>query len=192
MRRVEVSPSACVLAALLLLTLPLRWLLAALFAAGIHELCHVLAVRLCGGRIFRIRVGPSGAVMETEGLSFPREMLCALAGPVGSFLLLSLGKWFPEAALCGAAQGLYNLLPVYPLDGGRALGCFLGMVLPGQAGERITGITGRAVTAVLFGVLLYCLIRLGAWNMAVLLPAIGLIGAALRKIACKEGHLAVQ
>ena len=43
MRRVEAAPSACILAAFLLLTLPLRWLLAALFAAGIHELCHALA-----------------------------------------------------------------------------------------------------------------------------------------------------
>lgn len=192
MRRVEAAPSACILAAFLLLTLPLRWLLAALFAAGIHELCHALAVRLCGGRIFRIRVGPSGAAMETDGLSFPREMLCALAGPMGSFLLLTLGKWFPEAAICGAVQGMYNLLPVYPLDGGRALRCFLGMVLPEQVGERIARMTGRAVTAALLGVLVYLLIRLDAWPIAAILLAFGLIGAALRKIACKEDHLAVQ
>ena len=106
MRRVEAAPSACILAALLLLTLPLRWLMAAVFAAGVHEICHVLAVRLCGGRIFRIQIGPAGAALETDSLSFPREMLCALAGPAGSLLLLFLGKWFPEAAICGAVQGI--------------------------------------------------------------------------------------
>lgn len=160
MRRVEAAPSACVLAALLLLTLPLRWLLAAVFAAGVHEMCHVLALRLCGGRIFRIRIGPAGAALETDSLSFPREMLCALAGPAGSFLLLFLGKRFPEAAVCGAVQGIYNLLPIYPLDGGRALRCFLGMVLPGKAGERAAKLTGRAVGAGLLIILGYFLIRL--------------------------------
>lgn len=192
MRRVEALPSACILAAFLLLTLPLRWLMAAVFAAGVHEICHVLAVRLCGGRIFRIQIGPAGAALETDSLSFPREMLCALAGPAGSLLLLFLGKWFPEAAICGAVQGIYNLLPVYPLDGGRALRCFLGMVLPGKEGERVALLTGRVVSAVLLGILAYLLIRLHAWFLTAFLLAVLLGGAALRKIACKPAHLAVQ
>ncbi len=192
MRRVEAAPSACVLAAFLLLTLPLRWLLAAVFAAGVHEMCHVLAVRLCGGRIFRIQIGPAGAALETDSLSFPREMLCALAGPAGSLLLLSLGKWFPEAAICGAVQGIYNLLPVYPLDGGRALRCFLGMVMPGEAGERAAVLTGRVVSSVLLGIFAYLLIRLHAWFLTAFLLVVLLAGFVLRKRACKPAHLAVQ
>lgn len=192
MGKVEAAPSACILAAFLLLTLPLRWLLAAVFAAGVHELCHVLAVRLCAGRIFRIRLGIAGAALETDSLSVPKEMLCALAGPLGSFLLLFLGKWFPEAAICGTVQGMYNLLPVYPLDGGRALRCVLAIFLPGKVVERIAGITGRAVTALLLGTLLYLLIRLRAFLFGIIMLAFLLIGAGLRKIACNAAHLAVQ
>lgn len=192
MRRVDAAPSACILAALLLLTLPLRWLLAALFAAGVHELFHLLAVRLWGGRIFRIHVGAARASLETDGLSIPGELICALAGPLGSFLLLSLGHWFPEAAICGAIQGAYNLLPLYPLDGGRALRCFLHMVLPERTGERIGTLIGRWVRIALLGGVGYFLIRLGAWYLLAFFLAALVSGAVLRKIACKRGDLAVQ
>ncbi|MCI6851858.1 MAG: hypothetical protein MR883_10165, partial [Clostridiales bacterium] len=78
------------------------------------------------------------------------------------------------------------------LDGGRALRCFLGMVLPGKEGERVALLTGRVVRAVLLGILAYLLIRLHAWFLTAFLLAVLLGGATLRKIACKPAHLAVQ
>ena len=54
-----------------------------------------------------------------------REAICALAGPLGSFSLLLISEYFPEAAVCGLIQGAYNLIPVYPLDGGRLMRCLL-------------------------------------------------------------------
>lgn len=168
MRRVEAEPAVCILFALLLLVLPLRWLVAAVFAAAFHELCHILTVRLCGGRVFRIRIGLTGAAMETDSMSLSREMLCALAGPAGSFLLLLIGRWFPEAAVCGVVHGIYNMLPVYPLDGGRALRCFLKMTVPGKTGERLAVYTGNVFTLLLLGGSTVFLIRSNAWFMLAL------------------------
>jgi Zn-dependent protease len=57
--------------------------------------------------------------MTAEPLTPWQELLCASAGPAGSILLLVFLHDFPELSVCGIAHGIYNLLPVYPLDGGR-------------------------------------------------------------------------
>ena len=85
---IRVDVSACLMGAFLLLTLPLNWLLSALAAAAFHELCHGAAILLLGGRIWGVRISAGGAVMETEPLSSGKELVCALAGPAGSLLLV--------------------------------------------------------------------------------------------------------
>ena len=109
------------LLALGVLLLPLQWFGAMVVAAAFHEFCHWVVIRLLGGRVPLITVGSRGARMYMEGLDRGAGVLCALAGPVGSFLLVLLGHICPRLAFCGAMQGLYNLLPVYPMDGGRIL-----------------------------------------------------------------------
>lgn len=126
--RIEVTAGACILWAFLVLVLPLQLLMAAGAAAVFHELCHILAVRLCGERILFLSVGAGGMLMETTPMTPGRELACTLAGPVGSFLLLLPCRFFPMISLCALVQGCFNLLPVYPLDGGRVLRCGISIV----------------------------------------------------------------
>lgn len=179
--RLEISPGCCVLWAALLLTLPPVPVLAAAVAAGFHELCHYAAIRLSGGAVLGLRIGAGGMVMQTLPMTPGREVLCALAGPVGSLLLVGLGRVVPYVAACGLIQGLYNLLPLYPLDGGRVLARCLELAVPRHA-ARVGAIIEWAVLTVL----LAAAVRLGpgavlAWAMA-----------AVRKIPCKASRFAVQ
>ena len=145
--RISIGWVALLTAALMLLVLPLKWMTAAVAAAIWHESCHGIAVKLCGGTIRCVRVGSHGAVMECEPMSMGRELLCSLAGPLGSILLVFLAKWCPRTAVCGLIHAVYNLLPVYPLDGGRALHSAVLMLLPCDRAERFFLHFERAVIA---------------------------------------------
>ena len=107
--------------ALMLLLFPLRFLVGVLLAALIHELGHLLALKLAGGRVLSIRLRSFGARIEAAPMSPGRTALGALAGPAAGALPIFAYKTFPELALAGLVQTVFNLLPVYPLDGGRAL-----------------------------------------------------------------------
>ena len=112
----------------MLLLLPLRWCFAMAAASAVHELFHITAVRLCAGRINRMCIRFGGAVIEADIMKQGRELLCILAGPLGSLCLVLLCRFLPEIAVCALLQSAYNLLPLPYLDGGRALRCILEMV----------------------------------------------------------------
>lgn len=123
--------------ALMILVLPIQWVLAAILAALFHELCHYVTVRLCGGSVCCVHAGVFGARMQVQGLTVKGEFMSALAGPLGSLLLLFFAKWLPRTAVCAGFQGLYNLLPVYPMDGGRVLRCGAKLLFPPGIAEKL-------------------------------------------------------
>ena len=173
--RVEIQPGFGILWALLILTLPMKFLMAAMLAAFFHEACHALAVWCLGGRILNMTITAGGMVMEVSELDVKGECLCALAGPAGSLMLAVLP--FPTLALCGLVQGLFNLIPIMPLDGGRVLGCILELVCP-QHREKIE------ICMELF--LLVGAIYLGTWAVLLWLCLV------FRKFPCKPWGKRVQ
>ena len=182
MGRVQVSGWGCVLLALALLVLPLSWLAAAVTAALFHELCHGAVAVALGGSLGNIRLGERGASMEVGGLSNGRELLAAAAGPVGSLGLL-LGRCFPRLALCGLVQGFYNLLPIYPLDGGRILFCLIRF-------RHSEGVALKICRRV--GALAGVLASLGLLWLGLYPGAILVLWMAAGNITCKDGKLRVQ
>lgn len=127
----------------------------ALAACALHELGHVAAVSLLGGGVKELHLTAVGAELVLDGakpLSYGREALAALAGPGASLLTAVLAAAEKRFLLAGLSlgQGLFNLLPVLPMDGGRALCLMLSGGLGGDRAERVLG----AVSAVLSGLLL--------------------------------------
>lgn len=110
----------CFLTALLLLTLPLHWVAAYFLAAFFHELGHYLAILLLGGKISCLEFSFRGARMYASALPPKRELVCLLTGPAASLSMLLFVRIFPQLSLCGLVQGIYNLLPIGNLDGGKA------------------------------------------------------------------------
>lgn len=182
----------CLYLALMLLILPLNWTFAAVLAAILHELGHYVAVRLCGGKLRKLRASIHGAVMEAVGVSPVQELICILAGPAVSLSMLLLAPWFPRIAICGGMQGLFNLLPVYSLDGGRAARCLCGQWMPQRIGHCICAWLEKSVLAALLMLGFYgsfCL-RLGI--MPLLVSIYVCCRAYMGKRPCKPGKDSVQ
>lgn len=151
----SISGGFCFGLAAFLLLVPLQWSTACILAALFHELCHYWAICLLAGKRTSIRLFSYAAHMPLPEMGAGREVLCALAGPAGGFLLLFTARWFPQFAICGAIQSVYNLLPIYPLDGGRALRCGLGILLPPKAAKTVCKISEIICIAGLFCLSIY-------------------------------------
>lgn len=121
MGRIEADAGFWLVLAMALLLFPLRFLAGVLIAAAVHECGHLLAIRRTGGRVRRIGLHAGGVRIVTDPMEPGREALCALAGPAAGALTLFAWRVFPELALAGLVQTAFNLLPIYPLDGGRAV-----------------------------------------------------------------------
>lgn len=152
------NPVSFFLAALALLILPLKWLLSAATAAFFHEICHLAALWLLREKAHSFHVSLWGCTITTGEMSEWKQAFCILAGPVGSLALLFLRRKLPLIALCGLCHGLYNLLPILPLDGGRLLRLLLYRLCPNCA-DSILKVTGILVRFLWIVSIIYCLFR---------------------------------
>ena len=175
------------------------WLLAAWFAlvngwellgtvlgaAALHEGGHLAALYLLGGRAEGLRITVFGAALETDAarLSYPAETAVVLAGPAVNLLcglaLASLGAWTAAGAhlsLCA-----FNLLPVRPLDGGRALQLAVSALAGPAAGEAATRAAGAGTALVLGLGAAWLMVRTGG-SLWLLPAAAGLLGTAVREL----------
>ena len=119
--KISIDPKSYIFFSGLLLLLGPDWLAAILFSAMIHELGHLTALWLFKRRIYELRILPFGARIDTESIyGFP-AVICALAGPLAGGILIFLYPSAPKISFCALIQSVFNLLPVYPLDGGLAL-----------------------------------------------------------------------
>ncbi len=110
--------------------LEFAWTLVALI---FHECAHAVMARLRGFVVKRVVLMPYGAMMSAgERFDKTSSVLIGLAGPVANILLalILLGAWwlFPSIYpysisffYANLSLGLFNLLPVYPLDGSRVV-----------------------------------------------------------------------
>ena len=184
--QVDVSARSCIFLAVLLLVVPLPWILAAVTAAGLHELGHILAVLALGGRIHSLKIRSFGAQLLASPMTPVRELVCILAGPGTSLLLMCALRWMPEVAVCGMIQGLFNLIPVYPLDGGRALGCLTELYFSPEAGRRLCSVVKYCVIALIFVVSFWLFVSLKL-GFCVIVGALFLLSRILAgKIPCKD------
>lgn len=148
-------------------------LMGAVFAAiVVHELGHALMARHFGYQTREILLLPVGGVASLEGTPERpgQELAVALVGPAINFAIAGL-LWLGLALTGGtteldaattapgaiAAQllwinvalALFNLLPAFPMDGGRVLRAVLSMQVGRVRATEIAATLGKAIAIVL-------------------------------------------
>jgi len=141
-----------------------------LFASiALHELGHSVVAISKGARVRQILLLPIGGIAQVDGMSSnpSDEMRIALAGPAVS-ALLSLACWFASKlvaytglvsltgmlivlAALNLALVLFNMLPSFPMDGGRVFRAWMTPKVGRLAATRIAAGIGKAMCFV-FGI----------------------------------------
>ena len=98
--------------------------------------------------------------METGIMNKAHEMICAAAGPVSGLLFLPLVKRIPLISIFCILHAIINLIPVYPLDGGRVMHSLIKMLSSSDKGELAVKTIEHAVLGVLAICSIYGMIKL--------------------------------
>ena len=116
----------------------LKWYLSTLLIVCLHEICHLLMAYYFDFEIDKVEILPFGAYLSLNDFYFHpiREEICVvLAGPCshlliyGLILALSSGVYQEYLLTMNIMVFVFNLVPIYPMDGGRIIGLILQSVM---------------------------------------------------------------
>jgi stage IV sporulation protein FB len=187
----------------------LGWLAAIFGSVLLHELAHCVVATRRGARVRAIVLLPIGGVSQLEHmvLTSRDEMAMAAAGPLTSLALalaagvvavasgadlarasLISGPLLLRFAAVNAMLGAFNLLPAFPLDGGRLLRAGLERRRTLEEATAIAAMVGRSLAIVMgaVGVLVdlwLVIIAVFVWFGAGAEEASTLLHARLRKVS---------
>ncbi len=132
--KIKISPAIIAYGVFFAFTGKIYVFICYLCALALHEAGHAIAAKRRGYAPESVNLGVMGAAMNVDcgGMKPGDEIIIAISGPlVNACLWLTIvALWwlFPDVyfytrdfALANAGLCLFNLLPAYPLDGGRAI-----------------------------------------------------------------------
>jgi stage IV sporulation protein FB len=135
----------------------------------IHEMGHVAAAKGFGWKVREVQLLPFGGVVVVDELGtrpVHEELAVALAGPLQHVWMIlvalfmkaanpSSSEWWNYFLEVNLMIGLFNLLPVLPLDGGKVLQCLLGYILSYHRAIILTARLSLALSALIIGFAVY-------------------------------------
>ena len=169
--------------------------LSVFFCVILHEFGHALMARKFGVKTHDITMTPIGGIARLERMPDGKgqEFWVAIAGPMVNFIIVGLiwtgflifrnihldilspSFWSKEnqppsffiiLLMANGLLGVFNLLPAFPMDGGRMLRSLLSLSMTREKATRIASITGQVLATGLF--------IFGIWDGALTMALIGM------------------
>ncbi len=175
---INLKPSFFVMCAVFIIYGMGRELCILIFSVTMHEAAHIVTAYACGLAPKGVTITPIGQQADIRGMeniSFIRRIFIVSAGPGVNLVL-----WLMFDSNMNLALFLLNVLPVYPLDGGRLLHYILGYCLGVLRANRVQSFLSKGIAVAIFALgfvqtIMYC------YNISLLC-----IGLYLIKINKKE------
>ena len=137
----------------------------------VHEFCHAWLAKKLGYKCGKIVLYPTGALLvgDTDEFVFADEIKIALAGPISNLILvvICVFLWWvcpvvynytTDFVVANLSLFLFNILPIFPLDGGRILLAFLSRKMPRKNAAAICKKVTISFSILLFAYFLISLI----------------------------------
>jgi Zn-dependent proteases len=159
----------------------------------LHEFGHSFTALHFGIGVRRILLMPIGGMAEFDSIPRQpsRELLITLAGPAVNFVIAgvlwlylwqidhpiyvhTLNGFLYELCIWNLVMGVFNLLPAFPMDGGRILRAALAIRQPYLRATYLAATIGKLVCLVGMGLAAW----FGTWLVAVLFGFIFFAGEA--------------
>ncbi|MBQ3307988.1 MAG: site-2 protease family protein [Bacilli bacterium] len=125
------------------------------FLIIVHELGHFLCAKSFGVKTKQIYIYPLGGVSQfymNINTSFCKEFLILIMGPMfQNIAYFILCFFFPNSLVYHYHVGIlfFNLLPIYPLDGGKILNLFVNYFFPFKKSLQISILISYVVTVLI-------------------------------------------
>lgn len=190
----------------LVLILTIGFVLSLFFCVILHEFGHALMARRFGVKTFDIVMTPIGGIARLERMPEGRgqEFWVAIAGPAVNFVIVAVialgfllikgealpllnpafwdiedetNNYFKVLLKANGYLGLFNLIPAFPMDGGRILRSLLSLKMDRNKATQIAALAGQVIAVVMF-----------AWGAYTSQPIMTLIGIFIFFAARQENR----
>ena len=137
-------------------------------SAVIHELGHYAQSEKLGYALNKIELMPYGAIIkgDLDGVRYKDEILISFAGPLYNLVIavFCVALWwvFPDVypytdviVTANLSLAIINLLPCYPLDGGRFLLATLSLFIRRKTARKIVKGLGVVLAVIMLALFIY-------------------------------------
>ncbi len=191
----------------IVLLITIGFVLSLFFCVILHEFGHALMAKRFGVKTFDIIMTPIGGIARLERMPEGRgqEFWVAIAGPVVNFIIvaiITLGflvfnhevlplfspsfwniesnphNYFKILLIANGYLGVFNLIPAFPMDGGRILRSLLSLRMDRTKATQIASYAGQVIAVGMLG-----------WGMYTRQPIMTLIGVFIFFAARQENRM---
>lgn len=136
----------------------------------IHELTHVLVGIIVGFEILRLNISPFGCYINFKiniknynkkilkgTLCSLKKIIVAIAGPFANLLIAVAfyNSIFEYIVYINLILAIFNILPIYPLDGGRILKQNLALFFGRRKALKYTDIISNVILIILIFIIMF-------------------------------------